>query len=114
MLTVENLKEYGANVDEGLERCMNNEEFYLKLVTMSADDTAFDELGEALAEKRYSEAFDHAHKLKGVMANLALTPILNPVSELTELLRNQTDGDYNGLYISVTEEYNKLKELIDT
>lgn len=111
MITIENLKEFGANVDEGLERCMNNKDFYLKLVTMSLDDSAFDDLGEALAKKQYSEAFEYAHKLKGVMANLALTPILEPVSELTELLRNKTDGDYDGLYAGVIEEYKKLKEL---
>ena len=29
MLTVETLKEYGANVDEGLGRCMGNKELYL-------------------------------------------------------------------------------------
>ena len=28
MLTIEKLKEYGANVEEGLARCLNNEAFY--------------------------------------------------------------------------------------
>ena len=32
MLTVEKLKEYGADTGEGLNRCMNNEAFYLRLV----------------------------------------------------------------------------------
>ena len=38
MLTIEKLKAYGANVDEGLSRCMNNETFYLRLVNMAADN----------------------------------------------------------------------------
>ena len=33
MLTIDALKEYGANVDEGLGRCMGNEALYLKLVS---------------------------------------------------------------------------------
>ena len=32
MITVEKLKQFGANTSEGLERCLNNEAFYLKLV----------------------------------------------------------------------------------
>ena len=113
MLTIEKLKKFGANVDEGLERCLNNETFYLQLVNRAVQDPAFEELGEALAQKRCDDAFECAHKLKGVLANLALTPLLTPVSELTELLRNKSDGDYDGLYARVTEEHAKLKALID-
>ena len=32
MLTVETLRAYGADVDEGITRCMGNEQFYMKLV----------------------------------------------------------------------------------
>lgn len=113
MLTIEKLKDYGANVDEGLERCMNNEAFYLRLINMALQEAAFKDLGDALAQKQYAAAFDHAHKLKGVTANLALTPIQEPVTELTELLRHQTEGDYDGLYARVIEEYEKLKALCD-
>jgi hypothetical protein len=40
MITIEGLKEYGANVEEGLTRCMNNEAFYLKLVGKMVNDPA--------------------------------------------------------------------------
>ena len=32
MLTIEKLRTFGADVDEGLARCMNNEGFYLRMV----------------------------------------------------------------------------------
>ena len=32
MITVDNLKKFGANTEEGIARCMGNEQFYLKLV----------------------------------------------------------------------------------
>ena len=48
MLTIEKLREYGANVEEGLGRCMNNETFYLRLVNMAAGDGGFAKLREAL------------------------------------------------------------------
>ena len=85
MLTIETLRAYGANVNEGLARCLNNEAFYLRLVKMSAMDKNFDRLNEALDAGDRQAAFEAAHALKGAIGNLALTPILEPVSALTEL-----------------------------
>ena len=56
MLTIEKLKAYGANVDEGLSRCMNNETFYLRLVNMAADDAGFERLRTALEKKDRKKA----------------------------------------------------------
>ena len=51
MLTLEKLRAFGANVEEGLQRCVNNETFYLKLVEKAIRDPAFDNL-RGIAEKR--------------------------------------------------------------
>jgi len=48
MLTIETLKEIGANTEEGLGRCLNNEDFYLRLVKMAAQDQTFEQLKAAL------------------------------------------------------------------
>ena len=100
MLTVESLRSFGADVDEGIKRCVNNEDFYLRMVRKAVDDKSFERLKEELAAKDFKSAFETAHALKGVWANLALTPILTPVAEMTELLRNGTDTDY-GKYLEV-------------
>ena len=73
MLTIEKLKAYGANVDEGLSRCMNNETFYLRLVNMAADDAGFERLRTALEKNDRKEGFEAAHALKGMLGNLAET-----------------------------------------
>ena len=57
MLTIEKLKAYGANVDEGLSRCMNNETFYLRLVNMAADDAGFERLRTALEKNDRKAGF---------------------------------------------------------
>ena len=44
MITVQNLRDFGADVDDGLSRCMNNEAFYLRLVGMALSDGNFDKL----------------------------------------------------------------------
>ena len=73
MLTTEKLREWGANTEEGLGRCLNNEAFYLRLVGKSIQDPAFGKLDEACGAGDLERAFEAAHSLKGVTANLALT-----------------------------------------
>ena len=92
MLTIEKLRAYGANVEEGMGRCMNNEAFYLRLVNMAADDGGFEKLRAAMENGDRKGSFEAAHALKGMLRNLALTPVSRPASELTELLRSET-GD---------------------
>ena len=90
MLTIEKLRAYGANVDEGLGRCMNNEAFYLRLVNMAVGDAGFERLHTALKQGDRKEGFEAAHALKGMLGNLSLTPLSKPASDLTELLRAET------------------------
>ncbi len=100
MLTIDALKRFGADTDDGLTRCMGNEGFYFKLIGKVVEDKSFACLEEAVAAGDLDKAFDAAHSLKGVLGNLALTPIYQPVFEITELLRAKSDADY-GEYIKV-------------
>lgn len=111
MLTIENLREYGADVDEGLARCMGNEAFYLKMVAMGIADERFGSLKKALEEKDLDEAFEQAHALKGVVGNLALTPIAGPIGEMTALLRKREDADYLPIYERMKEARDALARL---
>ena len=43
-MTLDDLTAFGANVDEGLARCMNNEGFYLRLVESMKGSPEFDAL----------------------------------------------------------------------
>ncbi len=93
MLTIEKLRAYGANVDEGMGRCMNNEAFYLRLVNMAADDGGFEKLRAAMENGDRKGSFEAAHALKGMLGNLSLTPVSRPAAELTELLRAETGNE---------------------
>ena len=111
MLTLDALRSWGANVDEAMQRCLNNENFYLMLVQKGLQDPNFDRLPEAVTAGDLDKAFDAAHALKGVTANLALTPILKPVQEITELLRGKTDTDYAPLLTEISTQKESLKKL---
>ncbi len=111
MLSTNALRAWGADVDEALVRCLNNEAFYMRLVQKAVQDPAFERLPEAVAAGDLDKAFDAAHALKGVMANLALTPICRPVQEITELLRSRTDTDYAPLLREIEEQRANLVAL---
>lgn len=113
MFTIEKLKFFGCNVEEGLARCLNDEGFYLRLVSSLVPDPKIDNLEQALLNKDYKRGFELAHALKGVYANLAITPLFRVSSEICELLRTGTDMDYSPLIKELKELYQifaKMKE----
>lgn len=112
MLSLELLRGYGADVDEALGRCLNNEAFYFRLIKMAMADDSYDKLKEALEAGQWKEAFERAHALKGVTSNLALRPIQNPVSELTERLRPQEPCEYAELLDEILLQKEKLTEYL--
>ena len=112
MLTVDRLREFGANTEEGLGRCMKNEALYLRLVGMVVDDRNYGKLSEALEAGDLKAGFEAAHALKGVLGNLSLTPIYEPMCRLTEMLRRpEEEADYQPLYKEIMNQKALLKEL---
>ena len=112
MLTVDALQEFGADTAEGLARCMNNEQFYLRLVAMAVGDANFEKLADAIGAQDFKAAFEAAHALKGLVGNLSLTPLYEPVCRITELLRSRTDTDYTPLLEEISAQKEKLDALL--
>ena len=110
-MTLQELEAYGANVQEGLGRCMGMEAFYLKLVETIKTEAGFDNLKNAIEANDLDAAFEAAHALKGVLSNLALTPMQEPVMEITELLRARTEMDYSELLGQILDEWERFKAL---
>ena len=113
MLTIDALKQLGCDTDDGLSRCMGNEAFYFKLIGKVIDDKNFQMLEDAVASKDLDKAFDAAHSLKGVLGNLALTPVYQPVYEITELLRERKDMDYSEYLKTISEKRKELAALME-
>ena len=111
MLTVEKLEGYGADTKTGLSRCAGNKELYLRLVNITVQELSSGSLGEALDAGDLDKAFYIAHKLKGGVNNLELTPVAGPLNKLTELLRNKLPGDYEALYAEIISKTNELAGL---
>lgn len=112
MLTIEKLNKYGANTKEGLERCLNKEDFYFRLIDKAINDDSFIRLKTEIENKNYNEGFKIAHSLKGVLGNLSITPLYEIVYELTELLRIEKNIDYSNYLNKLLIKREELLELI--
>ena len=111
-MKMDDLWEFGANVDEGLERCMGMEDFYLEMIELGISDERFEQLGKDLEANNLDDAFETVHALKGVIGNLALTPLYETICEVTEHLRSREEIDYKPLYDKLIEQRNQVKELM--
>ena len=112
MLTIDELKALGADTAEGLTRCMNNEDFYLRMVKMALEDDGFEKLEEAIQKHDLDEAFERAHSLKGVLGNVSLTSLLKPIEEITEELRVRNDIDYSDYLDRMSEQLKQYRGLL--
>lgn len=111
------LEENGADVEATVRRFMGNEAMYLKFLGRFPTDPNYEKLGEQIGERDYEEAFKSAHTLKGVSANLGLTPIFTVVSELVEEIRGKKSEEVDtervdALWKNVQEVYEKFIAII--
>ena len=113
MLTIDVLNELGADTKSGLARCLDNEEFYLRMVTMALKDDGYERLKAAVEAGDLNEAFERAHALKGVLGNVSLDNLAAPVITITEELRAKKEMDYSAILDQIFTELGKLRALID-
>lgn len=77
-MTIDDLVAFGANTSEGMKRCLNKEDFYLRMVKKVPADSNFQKLFDAIKTGDLNTAFEASHALKGVVGNLALSPLFTP------------------------------------
>lgn len=105
------LEELGVDYDVTMERFLDKEEFYLKILGQFVDRTDVEDVEELLIDGDYEEAFRISHMLKGGTANLGLTHLYDSIVLLTEELRHPPfdKEKLTELYQEVKTEYEKTK-----
>ena len=108
------MEDYGADYHQTMARFMNNQGMYLRLMDMLFRDKNMGLLKESLANGDLGAAFEAAHALKGVSANMGLTPFYNAVSVIVEPLRARQPGaDYPAMLARIQTEFARLPALRD-
>lgn len=110
----EHMDTYGADTTATMERFLDDEDMYLKCLHIFSTDSGFADLAAALEKKNYTAAFESAHMLKGVAANLGLTPLYDKICILVEALRRQDYAHTAQQYQNIcTEKEQMIKMLLE-
>ena len=110
-MTVDDIRNFGADTECGLKRVMGSADFYIRLVKMMPTDHNFQLLYDSIASNDLEKAFEACHALKGALGNLSLTALYQPIEELTEHLRARTQMDYTPYVEKIRQLHNELTEL---
>lgn len=101
------LKKIGCDIDSGLSRFLDDEEFLLECIQDVIHDEKFDLLEKYLKEENTKEAFEVAHTLKGICANTSLTILVNSLDPIIEKLRSNSIDNLETKVSELLKERNK-------
>ena len=108
----EKLQAYGVNLDSALNRFMDNEQFYERILSKFPMDENFILMERSINENNISQAFRHAHTLKGLAATLDLTNISDILIPMTEKLRAGESEGIQDLFDQLKVQYKLICDLI--
>lgn len=103
---------WGCDVASALPRFLDDKSMYVMFVKQVVDEPAFPLLGQAIASGDVKAAFEKAHELKGVVANMSLTPLFNRVVLIVEPLRAGKWTDVTENYALLQKEWGEFKALV--
>ena len=106
------LEEWGCDIEGAMDRFLDDKELYMTCLQTVIVDDNFAKLGTALDEQNVPQAFDYAHTLKGVFANLGLTPMFAIVETIVEPLRAGSGSDLQVPYEDLLASNEKLKSIL--
>lgn len=109
---IKDLELWGCDIQGALERFIGDEELYVSCLHSVINDPAYDKLGDALDAGNAKEAFEYAHTLKGVLANMGLTPIYDIDVLLVEPLRAGKCERLMPIYQELLQANEKLKGML--
>lgn len=87
---LEILENWHCDVAGAMRRFLNDESLYSLCLKQMMTDENFDTLGTALRENDTVAAFERAHALKGIIANMGITPLYDQVVLIVEPLRQKS------------------------
>ena len=112
------LEDGGINVDEAMQRFMNNEKLLERFLKKFETDLSYGNLLKSIEEKDCDKAFTEAHTLKGISGNLALSSLHELVSVQTDYLRGKDFEAGAAMMSQIADAYEKalnaIKEVYGT
>lgn len=88
MKSLAQMRSDGIDIDGAMERFMGNEEMFRQFLKELSEESAYAVLCEAIRKAEVEEAFEQAHRLKGILGNLGLCKPYNALYDIVECLRD--------------------------
>ncbi|MCF0136277.1 MAG: Hpt domain-containing protein [Lachnospiraceae bacterium] len=112
------IREFFRQTEGSYEEAMGrfgSEALALRFIKKFPGDPSFEELKTALKGGQLDKAFEAAHALKGVCANLAFSKLWEAASRITEILRpGECKPEETGrVFREVEEDYIKVIHAIE-
>lgn len=102
----------GADIESGLDICMNLEPLYDKLLGMFLLDNSFCRMTEALKKGDCKGAYDYAHALKGVVLNIGFKHLTEILVVMMGDIKDNNMQQVNKRLVLLTEKYNDTCKVI--
>ena len=110
---LKDLSFWGCDINEAMDRLMNDKEIFFKFLYQFKKDKNFLELENAIHKNDRKNAFECAHALKGVAGNLSLKPIYESITLLVDMLKKGEMSDAKPLLKNVLEKKEELRKITD-
>lgn len=111
--TIKELLEGGIDIEGIYQRLPGKDELIKKLLLKFPNEKSYSDLIEAMEAQDYHKAFESAHNLKGVAANMDMHPFLESVTSLVEKLRREEPADMEEELEAVKRDYTQVIETIN-
>ena len=99
----------GIDLEDAMERFMDNEAMMTKFLIRFLDDPSFSQLCRAMEQQDAESAFEAAHTLKGVAGNLSMKALFQQTSALVEDLRQKDLAAAAGKMAALEEQYETVR-----
>ena len=105
---------HGIDYDDGVKRLMGNSMIFEKCLMKFPNDRSFAQLSAELASGNCTEAFNAAHTLKGVAANLSMTQLSELASACCEYLRAGNLSEARAIFADVEKAYKDVMSALES
>lgn len=110
---LQGLLQGGIDIEGIYQRLPGKDELIIRLLKKFPEEQNYIFLVEAVEAKDYKKAFEAAHNLKGVAANMDMHPLLESMSALVEKLREDEPGDISIEFEAVKRDYERVVAAIN-
>lgn len=109
-MDLEKLRIADIDVEDGLHRFMSNEQMFVKYLKKFIDNDQYQALKMEIDRNPIDvkEAFERAHALKGICANLSMAGILTVLNPMVESLRAGSVEGVKENMIKLSAQYDKV------